>query len=112
MKEMKKILIGDDTADYGITTASALRSYGLYAITRRKDGNVLMNAILEECPHVVIIDSAINFEALKTGLLFENFDENKIIQVANLSQAVEALAKYADFDSVVLFENDLPDNYS
>jgi len=60
----------------------------------------------------VIIDSAINFEALKTGLLFENFDENKIIQVANLSQAVEALAKYADFDSVVLFENDLPDNYS
>ncbi|MBQ2263789.1 MAG: sporulation transcription factor Spo0A [Oscillospiraceae bacterium] len=58
MKEMKKILIGDDTADYGITTASALRSYGLYAITRRKDGNVLMNAILEECPHVVIIDSA------------------------------------------------------
>ncbi len=58
MKEIKKILIGDDSADYGITTASALRSYGLYAITRRKDGNVLLNAILTEAPDVVIIDSA------------------------------------------------------
>lgn len=57
MNETKKILIGDDTVDYGITTASALRSYGLYAITRRKDGNILMNTILEEKPDVVIIDS-------------------------------------------------------
>lgn len=57
MKEKKKILIGDDTADYGITTASSLRGYGLYAITRRKDGNVLMNTILEEKPDVVVIDS-------------------------------------------------------
>ena len=57
MKEMKKILIGDDTADFGITTANALRGYGLYAITRRKDGNVLMKAIMEEKPDVVIVDS-------------------------------------------------------
>lgn len=57
MKEMKKILIGDDTADFGITTANALRGYGLYAITRRKDGNVLMKAILDETPDVVIVDS-------------------------------------------------------
>ncbi len=57
MKEMKKILIGDDTADFGITTANALRGYGLYAITRRKDGNVLMKAIVDEKPDVVIVDS-------------------------------------------------------
>ncbi|MBR2913683.1 MAG: sporulation transcription factor Spo0A [Oscillospiraceae bacterium] len=57
MKNSKKILIGDDSAEYGITTASALRSYGLYAITRRKDGNVLLNTILSEKPDVVIIDS-------------------------------------------------------
>ncbi len=57
MKDKKKILIGDDSADYGITTASALRGYGLYAITRRKDGNVLLNTILDEKPDVVIIDS-------------------------------------------------------
>lgn len=52
-----KVLIGDDTVDYGITTASALRSYGLYAITRRKDGNVLLNTIREERPRVVVIDA-------------------------------------------------------
>ncbi len=57
MKEKKKILIGDDTADYGISTASALRSYGLYAITRRKDGAILLNTIKEELPDVVIIDA-------------------------------------------------------
>ena len=57
MNDKTKVLIGDDSVDYGITTASTLRSYGLYAITRRKDGNVLLNAILEEKPDVVIVDS-------------------------------------------------------
>lgn len=57
MTTKKKILIGDDTVDYGITTASTLRNYDLYAITRRKDGNVLLNTILEEKPDVVVIDS-------------------------------------------------------
>ncbi|MCR5718069.1 MAG: sporulation transcription factor Spo0A [Oscillospiraceae bacterium] len=57
MTDKKKVLIGDDTVDYGITTASALRSIGMYAITRRKDGNVLLNAILEEKPDVVIADA-------------------------------------------------------
>ncbi len=58
MKEKTKILIGDDTVDYGIITASMLRNCGFYAITRRKDGNVILNAILEEKPDVVVIDSA------------------------------------------------------
>lgn len=57
MNEKIKVLIGDDTVDYGITTASSLRNHGLYAITRRKDGNVLLNTILEEQPDVVIVDS-------------------------------------------------------
>ena len=57
MSEKKKVLIGDDTVDYGITTASALRGYGLYAITRRKDGNILLNTILEERPDVVVVES-------------------------------------------------------
>lgn len=56
MNNKTKVLIGDDTVDFGITTASTLRGYGLYAITRRKDGKILLNAILEEKPDVVIID--------------------------------------------------------
>lgn len=33
-----KVLIGDDSAEYGIACASSLRAAGLYVITRRKDG--------------------------------------------------------------------------
>ncbi len=57
MNDKIKVLIGDDTVDYGITTASALRNYGLYAITRRKDGNILLNAIADEKPDVVVMES-------------------------------------------------------
>lgn len=60
----------------------------------------------------VIIDSAINFDAISSGLVFAGFDESHIIQTANLSQAVEVLGKLAQNNDVVLFENDLPDNYS
>ncbi len=60
----------------------------------------------------VIVDSAINYDAISSGLIFAGFDAERIIQVANLSQAVEVLATLAKNDDVVLFENDLPDNYS
>ncbi|MBQ8928681.1 MAG: sporulation transcription factor Spo0A [Oscillospiraceae bacterium] len=57
MNNKTKVLIGDDTVDYGITTASALRNCGMYAFTRRKDGNLLYNTILEEQPDVVLIEA-------------------------------------------------------
>lgn len=61
---------------------------------------------------VVLIDSPINYDAISSGLVFGGFDEKNIIQVANLNLAVEMLAKLAKPNDVVLFENDLPDNYS
>ena len=60
----------------------------------------------------VLIDSPINYDAISSGLVFGGFDEKKIIQVANLNLAVEMLSKLAKKGDVVLFENDLPDNYS
>lgn len=57
MNDRKTVLIGDDTVDFGITTASTLRGLGFYAITRRKDGNVLLNAILDEQPDVVVTEA-------------------------------------------------------
>ena len=56
MNEKIRVLIGDDSVDFGVTTASALRSCGMYAFTRRKDGSVLLNTILEEHPDVVVVD--------------------------------------------------------
>ena len=60
----------------------------------------------------VIIDSTINYDAISSGLIFAGFDENKIIQAVSLSKAVELLKDIAGKGDVVLFENDLPDNYS
>ena len=60
----------------------------------------------------VIIDSTINYDAISSGLIFAGFDENKIIQAVTLARAVEILNDIATKGDVVLFENDLPDNYS
>lgn len=50
-----KVLIGDDSAEYGIACASSLRAAGLYVITRRKDGRTLVDAIQHDAPDVVIV---------------------------------------------------------
>ena len=60
----------------------------------------------------VIVDSVINYDAISSGLIFGGFDEKNIIQVANLTQAVQMLNTLASSNDVVLFENDFPDNYS
>ncbi|MBR1863009.1 MAG: sporulation transcription factor Spo0A [Ruminococcus sp.] len=52
-----KILIGDDTAQYGVNCAAALRNTGFFVITRQKDGMVILDAVKNEQPDVVIVDA-------------------------------------------------------
>lgn len=52
-----KILIGDDSAQYGVFCASSLRSMGFFVITRQKDGMVIYDAIKNEQPDIVITDA-------------------------------------------------------
>lgn len=52
-----KVLIGDDSVEYGIACASSLRGKGLYVVTRPKDGNVILEAIRNDAPDVVVIDA-------------------------------------------------------
>lgn len=54
-----KVLIGDDSAEYGITCASVLRESGLYVITRRRDGKAILEAIRSEQPDVVVMDAVL-----------------------------------------------------
>ena len=68
-------------------------------------------AMAKVCDYV-IIDSTINFEAINAGLVSEGFDAEYILRAGSLSQAVSVLNTIAQPDDVVLFENDLPDNYS
>lgn len=52
-----KVLIGDDSVEFGITCASTLRNMGMYAVTRPKDGGVLFETIKNDAPDVVIVDA-------------------------------------------------------
>lgn len=61
-----KILIGDDTAEFGVAYANALRAKDFYVIARPKDGRILFEAIRNEQPDVVICDVVMpNLDAIE-----------------------------------------------
>lgn len=66
--------------------------------------------IADVATHVVIVN-VVNSESLKAGLLSKNFDEKKIFFAENLKQANEKIKDLIKPKDVILFENDLPDNY-
>ena len=65
------------------------------------------------CDYVIIVNK-VNEESILTGLLKSGFDENKIFKVENLGYAKIKLKEIMKDNEkyVVLFENDLPDNYT
>ena len=66
MNNKIKILIGDDTAQYGVSCAASLRNLGFFVITRPKDGMVIFDAIRNEGPEVVMIDAVMpNLDAIE-----------------------------------------------
>ena len=56
MNNKIRVLIGDDSAETGVSVANKLRERGMYAYTRRKDCNVILDSIRNEPPDVVVID--------------------------------------------------------
>lgn len=52
-----KVLIADNSAEFGVQVSNALRTKGFFTITRPKDGLAVMDAIREEMPDVVICDA-------------------------------------------------------
>ena len=56
MNRKIKVLIGDDSVDYGLSLAEKLREMGLYAYTRKKDGNTILESLRNEVPDVIIAD--------------------------------------------------------
>ncbi len=59
MTDKIKVLIGDDSVEFGISCASTLRSLDMYAVTRPKDGNVILDTIKNDTPDVVITDAVL-----------------------------------------------------
>lgn len=65
MNNKIKVLIGDDSAENGVSIANKLRERGMYAYTRRKDCNVILDSVKNDPPDVVVLDiSAQNGDAV------------------------------------------------
>lgn len=56
MDVKSKILIADDTKEFGVTFSSILRSFGFDVILTAKDGKKLISKIMETKPRVVLAD--------------------------------------------------------
>lgn len=54
-----RVLIGDDSVEYGIATANTLRGLGWYVVTRPKDGNKILESIKNDNPDVVVTDAVL-----------------------------------------------------
>ncbi len=66
---------------------------------------------IAEKADIVIIVNKTNLLALKQGLVDSNFDTKNIFEVENTLSSQDLLKKIIKNGDVVLWENDLPDNY-
>lgn len=67
---------------------------------------------LAEAADTVILVGKQHVEPIRRGLLAAGFANERILQVNALDEVTPLLPQYAPAGSVVLFENDLPDNYN
>lgn len=56
MNNKVRVLIGDDSAETGVSIANKLRQKGLYAYTRRKDCGIIFESIKNDPPDVAVLD--------------------------------------------------------
>ncbi len=74
--------------------------------------NKTLGKLIAESASYVIINGTTNYDALFEGLIEGGMPEDKILRSGSLKQAVWQLNEITGPGDVVLFENDLPDNYS
>ncbi len=75
------------------------------------DANVTLGQEIAKVANKVVIVNVANKQALLDGLKSQNYDENNIICVDSLDIAKDKLKQLAKAGDIILFENDLPDNY-
>ena len=75
-------------------------------LNRELGHNIAKNA------DVAIIIGKAHADPICEGIREEGFDEENLIRVNSLKEATDIMNEYAGAGSVVLFENDLPDNYT
>jgi UDP-N-acetylmuramoyl-tripeptide--D-alanyl-D-alanine ligase len=63
------------------------------------------------CDYVILVGEQ-RTKPIYEGLMDTSFNPSNIFVVNNLQEATEVIGKITKEKDVVLFENDLPDNYS
>ncbi len=65
MTTKKKVLIGNDSVEYGLVWATLLKQRGMYAITRPRNGRIILEAIKSDMPDVLVIEAKLpDFDAV------------------------------------------------
>lgn len=93
MNNRIKVLIGNDTADCGMAWAGVLKNAGMYAITRRCDGNSVLNSIKSESPDAAVLEAKMPFcdaiEVIRKLKLEKKYVPNVIIVSNDADAALE-----------------------
>lgn len=95
-KEGRKIIVTPGMIELGDIEEEANREFG--------------NDIAKICDYTILIGKE-RTKPIYEGLLELNYDESNIFVVDTLEEASEQIEKIGRSGDVVLFENDLPDNY-
>lgn len=74
--------------------------------------NKLLGKMMAEKADFVIVNGTTNYEAIYEGLIEGGMASENILRAGSLKQAVTQVYSITEPGDVVLFENDLPDNYN
>jgi UDP-N-acetylmuramoyl-tripeptide--D-alanyl-D-alanine ligase len=96
-KEGNKIVITPGMIELGDMEESANREFGVN--------------MAKVCDYVILIGEKRTMPIYE-GLISTGFNPSNVFRVHNLNEATAQLGKLTKPKDVVLFENDLPDNYS
>ena len=77
----------------------------------QSEANFMLGTLIADVADYIIIMNEINKNYILSGAISHNFDKNKIYFCSNRKKQKELLQLLTTKDCVVLFENDLPDNY-
>ena len=79
--------------------------------TRQHDCNFALGLEAAKICDIIIFVGINRSAPLKEGAMSQHFPEDKLFVAASFKEAMEIYSGFADKNTVVLLENDLPDNY-
>ncbi|HOF99467.1 MAG: UDP-N-acetylmuramoyl-tripeptide--D-alanyl-D-alanine ligase [Firmicutes bacterium ADurb.Bin248] len=97
MFEGKKIVVTPGMVEQGAEEDKLNREFGRH---------------MADCADIAIIIGKRHADPICDGLLEAQFPRERLVRAESLAEATELLKKYTEPGCVVLFENDLPDNFA